>query len=421
MKADLIIYNIGVLATMRGEKRPRIKEEMNNIEILKNAYIVISGGIIVDFGEGDYKKSYVGSETRIHDALGMLVTPGLIDSHTHLVHGGSREHEFDMKIKGVSYIDILKQGGGILSTVNATKGASFDELYAKAMKSLNIMLSMGTTTVEAKSGYGLEIETEMKQLKVAKELNENHPVTVVSTFMPAHAVPIQYKGNSDEYVDIIINEMLQIVKDENLAVFCDVFCEDNVFSIDQTEKILSSAKKLGYKAKLHADEIKPIGGAELSARINAISADHLMAASEEGMKLMAKSGVIANLLPATSFSLMKNYADARKMIELGVAVSISTDYNPGSCPSENIQFAMQLGSLGLKMTPNEVLCAVTINAAYALDLGEYIGSIEIGKKADLVVFDVPNIEYLIYHFGINHVKNVYKDGRLVVENQTVIW
>ncbi len=421
MKANLIIKNIGNLVTMRGKKGPRVKEEMNNIEILKNAYIAIKDGKIVALGEGKFDEGLVGENTDIHDAKGLTVTPGLVDPHTHLVHGGSRENEFAMKISGVPYIEILKQGGGILSTVKSTKEASFEELYNKAKKSLDTMLTFGATTVEAKSGYGLDLDTEIKQLEVAKKLNEDHPVDIVSTFLGAHAVPKEYKENPDTFVDLVINEMLPKVKENNLAEFCDVFCEEGVFSVEQTREILQKSKELGYKVKLHADEIESIGGAELAGELKAISADHLMAASEEGMKLMAENGVIANLLPGTSFSLMKNYANARKMIEIGVPVSLSTDYNPGSCPTENIQFIMQLGSLGLKMTPNEVFTAVTINAAYAIDKGEEVGSIEIGKKADLVVFDAPNIEYIIYHFGINHVHKVYKEGKVVVEDRRTIY
>lgn len=418
MIADLIIKNIGHLATMKGINKPRTKEEMNNIEILENAYVAIANGKISYVGQGNIKDGLIGDNTDVHDVNGLTVTPGLIDPHTHLVHGGSRENEFSLKISGVPYIDILKQGGGILSTVKSTKEASLDQLYNKARKSLDIMLGYGVTTVESKSGYGLELDTEKKQLEVNKKLDETHPVDIVSTFLGAHAVPKEYKENPDEFVDIII-EMLPKVKD--LAKFCDVFCEEGVFSVEQTRTILNKAKEYGYKVKLHADEIVSIGGAELAAELGAISADHLMAASKEGMNLMAKNGVIANILPGTSFSLMKNYAEARKMIDHGVPIALSTDYNPGSCPTENIQLIMQLGSLALKMTPNEVLTAVTINAAYSVDKADEVGSIEVGKKADLVIFDAPNVDYIMYHFGINHTHSVYKEGTLVVDNKKVVY
>lgn len=418
-KVDLVIKNIGKLATMKGNNSPRIGEEMDNVEILENAYVAISNGRFVDIGTGtDYEK-IIDTTTKIDDANGLLVTPGLIDSHTHLVHGGSRENEFSKKLQGVPYIDILKAGGGILSTVKSTKQASHDELYNKAKKSMDRMLELGVTTAEAKSGYGLELDTEIKQLEVAHKLDKEHPIDLVHTFLGAHAVPIEYKDDHKPLVDKIVNEMMPKIKELELAEFCDVFCEEGVFTIEEGEYILSRAKEMGYKLKIHADEIVSLGGAELSAKLGCISSDHLMAASEDGLKMMAKNKVIANILPATSFNLNKNYANARKMIELNVPVSLSSDYNPGSCPSENLQFVMQLGCLGLRMTPNEVINAVTINAAYAIDKQDEIGSIEIGKKADLVLFDAPNIEYLMYHFGINHVDRVYKNGLLVVKDKKI--
>lgn len=421
MKIDLIIKNIGKLVTCKSLGCPKTGAEMNNIDVLEDAYIAISDGKIAEIGTKNNYEKLIDPNTKIDDVNGLLVTPGLIDSHTHLVHGGSRENEFSKKISGVPYIEILKQGGGILSTVKSTKEATDKELYDKAKKSLDRMLEFGVTTAEAKSGYGLELDTEIKQLKVAKELDKNHPVDLVHTFLGAHAIPQKYKENHKEFINIIVNDMMPEVKELGLAEFCDVFCEEGVFTIEESEYILTKAKEMGYKLKIHADEIVSLGGAELSARLKCISSDHLMAASEEGLKEMAKNKVIANVLPATSFNLNKDYANVRKMIELGVPVSLSSDYNPGSCPSENLQFVMQLGCLGLKMTPNEVLNAVTINAAYAIDRQDEIGSLEVGKKADLVVFDAPNVEYLMYHFGINHVNRVYKKGNLVVDNKSVIY
>lgn len=419
-KIDLVIKNIGKLATMRGSNSPRTGKDMDYVEILENAYVAISNGKFVEIGTGyDYEK-IIDSDTNVDDANGLLVTPGLIDSHTHLVHGGSRENEFYKKLQGVPYIEILKQGGGILSTVKSTKKASSEELYDKAKKSLNRMLELGVTTVEAKSGYGLELDTEIKQLDVAHKLSEDHPIDLVHTFLGAHAVPLEYKKDHKPLVDMIVDEMMPKIKELGLAEFCDVFCEEGVFTIEEGEYILSRAKEMGYKLKIHADEIVSLGGAELSAKLGCISSDHLMAASEEGLKMMAENKVIANILPATSFNLNKNYANVRKMIDLNVPISLSSDYNPGSCPSENLQFVMQLGCLHLKMTPNEVLNAVTINAAYAIDRQDEIGTIEVGKNADLVIFDAPNVEYLMYHFGINHVDRVYKKGKLVVEDSKVI-
>lgn len=421
MKADLILKNIGKLVTMQGSSSFRVKEEMNKINIIENAYIAVKNGKILAIGVGDEFGNLCREDTKIHDAEGLLVTPGLIDSHTHLIHGGSRENEFSMKLNGVPYIEILNNGGGILSTVKATKEASEEELYKKAKKSLDRMLEFGVTTVEEKSGYGLELNTEIKQLEVARALDKNHPVDLVHTFLGAHAVPEEYKENHKAYIDILVDVMMPKIKDMGLAEFCDVFCEEGVFTIEESEYILQKAKEMGYKLKIHADEIESLGGAELAAKLGCVSADHLMAASDEGIKMMAENNVVANILPATSFNLNKNYADCRKMIDMGAIVSLSSDYNPGSCPSENLQLVMQLGCLHLKMTPNEVLTAVTINAAYAIDRADKIGSIEVGKNADFVVFDARNVEYLMYHFGINHTKKVYKNGNLVVDNKVVVY
>lgn len=421
MKVDLILKNIGKLVTMQGSSSFRVKEEMNKINIIENAYIAVKNGKILAIGVGDEFGNLCGEDTKIHDAEGLLVTPGLIDSHTHLIHGGSRENEFSMKLNGVPYIEILNSGGGILSTVKATKDASEEALYKKAKKSLDRMLEFGVTTVEEKSGYGLELNTEIKQLEVARALDKNHPVDLVHTFLGAHAVPEEYKENHKAYIDILVDVMMPKIKDMGLAEFCDVFCEEGVFTIEESEYILQKAKEMGYKLKIHADEIESLGGAELAAKLGCVSADHLMAASDEGIKMMAENNVVANILPATSFNLNKNYADCRKMIDMGAIVSLSSDYNPGSCPSENLQLVMQLGCLHLKMTPNEVLTAVTINAAYAIDRADKIGSIEVGKNADFVVFDARNVEYLMYHFGINHTKKVYKNGNLVVDNKVVVY
>lgn len=421
MKIDLIIKNIGKLVTMEGSFLPRTGKQMNELTILENAYIAIVEGKIFQVGTGENYKELVAENTIIDDASGMLVTPGLVDSHTHLVHGGSRENEFSKKLNGVPYIQILQEGGGILSTVNATKNATFDVLYNKAKKSLDRMLEFGVTTVEEKSGYGLELETEVKQLEVAHKLDKDHPVDLVHTFLGAHAVPVEYKSDNEAYITLLVEEIMPKVKELGLAEFCDVFCEEGVFSVEESDYILSKAKEMGYKLKIHADEIVPIGGAELAAKLGCISADHLMAASDQGLKDMADKGVIANILPGTSFNLNKPSANCRKMIDLNVPISLSSDYNPGSCPSENLQFVMQLGCLNLKMTPNEVLTAVTINAAHCVDRATEIGSIEVGKKADIAVFDAPNVEYLMYHFGINHIDRVYKEGRLVVKNKHVVY
>ncbi|MFA5577085.1 MAG: imidazolonepropionase [Tissierellaceae bacterium] len=416
MKATMVIENISKLVTLKGKNKARIKDELKDIGLINKGVIALDGDRIVYVGEGTLPPSIeLDEDAIIIDARGKTVTPGLIDSHTHLVHGGSRENELAMKLKGVPYLDILATGGGIHSTVKATREASFDELYTKAIKSLDTMLGYGITTVEAKSGYGIgDFDTELKQLEIARKLNEDHPIDIVSTFMAAHAIPEQYKKNSDEFVDIIIDEMIPEVADKKLAEFCDVFCEEGVFSLEQSRRILLAARNYGMEARIHADEIVALGGAELAAEINCISADHLVAASDEGIRLMADKGVIANLLPGTSFNLQTGkFARARRMVEEGVPIALSTDYNPGSCPTENIQLIMSFASLIMKLTPEEVITGVTINGAAALGLEDKVGSLEAGKQGDIVIFDSPNLEYIIYHYGINHVDKVIKKGELV--------
>lgn len=420
MSVDLIIHSISKLVTVKGSNSLRCGSEMSNVEIIENGFLVIKDGIFIEIGSGSYPQAYVDNNTQIIDATGYMVTPGLIDSHTHLVHGGSRENEFEKKLKGATYMEILNQGGGILSTVESTKNTSSKDLYKKAKKSLDIMLCYGVTTIEAKSGYGLDLDTELKQLQVANDLNKNHPIDIKNTFLGAHAIPTEYKNNKVDYIRRVI-DMLPVVKEKKLAEYCDVFCEEGVYSIEESNEILSKAKELGFKLKIHADEIVPLGGAKLASELECVSADHLMAAKEEDLELLANKKIVANILPATSFNLNKEYANARKMIDLKCGLAISTDYNPGSCPTENIQLAMQLAALKLRMLPKEIITAVTINAACSVNLEQRKGSIEVGKDADFVIFDVPNLEYLFYHFGINHVKDVYKDGKQVVSNQKICY
>ncbi len=421
MKATLVIKNIDNLITLQGENRARRGEELQDIGLINNGVLAIKDDEIIYVGKGELPNNIeVDDNTLIIDGSGKTITPGLIDSHTHLVHGGSRENELDMKLHGVPYLEILAAGGGIHSTMTATQEASFEELYLKAKKSLNTMMSFGVTTVEGKSGYGIEdFETELRQLEVAHKLNEDHPVDVISTFMAAHSIPKKYESDPEKFVDIIINEMLPVVEEKKLADFCDVFCEEGVFSIDQTRRILLAAREHGMKLKIHADEIVTLGGAELAAEIDCVSADHLLAASDKGLEALANSKTIANLLPGTAFNLDAEFANARKMIEMGVPVAISTDYNPGSCPTENIQFIMTLSSLKMKMTPEEVITGVTINGAAALSIEDKVGSLQVGKKADIAIFDAPNLPYIIYHFGINHIDKVIKNGKVVFSKQEI--
>lgn len=416
MKATLVIKNIENLITIKGENAPRRGESQKEIGLIQDGIIAVKDDKIIYVGKDKLPEDIeIDDNTIVIDGRGKTVTPGLIDPHTHLVHGGSRENEFSMKLEGKGYLEILAAGGGIHSTARATERASFEELYEKAKKSLDTMMSYGVTTVEAKSGYGIgSFDTELKQIQVANKLNEDHPLDIVPTFMGAHAVPEEYKFNPDEFVDILINEQIPYIAEKRLAKFCDVFCEEGVFSVEQSRKILNAAKKNGLIPKVHADEIVSLGGAELAAEVGCISAEHLIGASDQGINDMAEKGTIAVLLPGTSFNLQKGTAaPARKMIERNVPVAISTDYNPGSCPSENLQLMMTLASLTLKMQPNEVIVAATINAAAALGLEDKIGSLEAGKNADIAIFDVPNLDYMIYHFGINHTDTVIKKGKVV--------
>ena len=408
---SLLIHNIGLLATPLGFEAKAGKEQ-GDIFFLENAYILVRDGLIEKIGQGkpdEYADQLINAE-------GCLVTPGLVDAHTHLVFGGWREHELPLKLEGVPYLDILAQGGGILSTVRATRAAPREELKNKALKILSGMLRHGTTTCEAKSGYGLNLETELKQLRTVKDLNKAQPIRLVSTFMGAHALPEEYRYDRNAYIDLLIHQMLPKVVEEKLAEFCDIFCESGVFSADEARRVLKAAQMLGLGAKIHADEINAIGGSELAGELGAVSAEHLIAATDEGIAAMARSGVIACLLPATSFYLGKPYARARDMMAQGVPVCLATDFNPGSCPSFNLQLAMNLACWHYRLLPGEVLTGVTLNAAAAIGLQKEIGTLEPGKRADIVLWDADNLDYIFYRFGENLVKKVIKDGRLVCEN-----
>lgn len=402
-----IIKNIDCLVTC---------SETSASNIINNGYVVLENNKIVAVGSGEGFKEYESKAHKVIEGAGKTVTPGLIDCHTHVVYSGSRENELPLKLKNVSYIDILKRGGGILSTVRKTRAASLEALVEESSKRLDLMLLHGTTTIESKSGYGLNFPDEVKMLKANKLLNEVHPIEVVSTYMGAHAVPEEYKANREEYISVIINDVIPYISQNNLAEFIDCFCEEGVFTIEESRKILRAGINYNLKAKLHADEIEPIGGAELAAELGAVSAEHLVGASEEGIRALAKKGVCAVLLPATSFYLMLNrFAKARRMIDSGVRVALATDCNPGTSPTESLQSIMTFACFGMKLLPEEIIKAMTINAAYAIGLENVVGSIEIGKQADLVIFDSPNINYLIYHFGVNAVQTVIKNGKVVVE------
>lgn len=420
MKNILIISNAAQLITVAGHSNsPATKEMMGDINVIENGTVIIEDDKILAAGNHDeIKKKYesLWAQAEHIDATGKIVTPGLVDPHTHIVYAGSRENEYAMRLQGKTYMEIMNAGGGIHATTRATQQASFVELYEQSKWRMDQFLLHGVTTIEAKSGYGLTVDDELKQLEVAKKLNEDHPLDLVSTFMGAHAVPLDYKNAPDDFVDYVIDEMLPVVAEKELAVFNDVFCERGVFTPEQSKRILEAGKKYNLTPKIHADEIEPYAGAELAAEVGAISADHLLKASDAGIEQMAEKGVIGVLLPGTAFFLMEEYAWARKMIDRGVPVALSTDANPGSSPTISLQFIMNLGCLNMGMTPEEVITATTINAAHAINQAGSIGSIEAGKIGDLTIFNVPNYLMLSYHYGMNHVDTVIKHGVPVVKD-----
>ncbi|MDP8200935.1 MAG: imidazolonepropionase [Candidatus Tenebribacter burtonii] len=414
MKADLLIINAKELLTLAGSNNPRTKSKMSDLGIINNGAVAVKNDKIIDVDSTEKLINKYNNSSKIIDANNEVVMPGFVDPHTHPVFKQTRENEFEMRIKGRSYVEISQSGGGIRSSIRGVRNTSENELYKLAEKRINNMIFNGTTTLEAKSGYGLSTESEIKMLKVIKKLNENLPIDIIPTFLGAHEFPIEYKDNKEEYINILMNEMMPRIRELDLADYCDIFTEDHVYNIEQSRRILNRAKELGFKIRMHADEIKPIGGAELAAEVGAVSADHLGTASDEGIKAMLNKGVIAILLPGTIFSLgMKSYARARDMIEAGLAVALATDYNPGSCNCDSMQFIITLACLQMKMTTEEAIIASTINAAYSLGLGDKIGSLEIGKKADILIMDMPSYQYLPYHFGSNNVETVIKNGKII--------
>lgn len=406
----VLIKNIGCLQTPVGSYSHKGSKQGDNKKYI-NAEIAIEDGVIVEIKSGG--RHVAGPFDEEIDACGQLVTPGLVDGHTHMVFGGYRQHEVAMKLAGADYLDILRAGGGILDTVRKTREASKEELFEKTKGFLDEMMSMGVTSCEAKSGYGLDKDSEIKMLEVINDLAEKHPMDVVPTFLGPHAVPPEYEGRGDEYIEMTCQEILPEIRKRNLAVYCDVFCEDSVFNAEQSRKYLTCARDMGFGLKVHADEIEAIGGTELAGEMEAASAEHLIAITESGMDAMAKGGVTAMCLPATSFYLNKTFAPAKEMIAKGIPVAMASDFNPGSCPSLNLQFVINLGCLKYKLTPEEVLTAVTINPACAIGLGEKMGTAEVGKQADLVIWNAPDFEMICYRFGSNMVDRVIKKGELV--------
>lgn len=383
-----------------------------SLQTIENGAVVMRDGAVGWIGPTAALPP-IPAGAEIIDAAGKIVTPGLIDSHTHLIFAGAREDEFEQRLAGRSYQEIAEHGGGINATVRRVRQASKEELKALARPRLERLLRFGVTTVEVKSGYGLTLADEIKCLEAIAELNAEGPVELVPTFLGAHAVPPEFQEDRDGYVRLLIDEMLPEVARRRLADFCDVFCETGVFSVAESERILNRARDLGLRLKLHADELSPLGGAELAARLGAVSADHLLCITDAGIDALAASGTVATLLPGTAFFLGVDYAPARRLIERGVPVALASDCNPGTCPTENLPLVGAMACTQMKMLPAEALNALTLNAAKAVGRADRLGSIEVGKQADLVIWDVPNYRHLFYHFGVNHVWRVIKRGRVV--------
>jgi imidazolonepropionase len=409
--SKLIIKNVSELVTCRG-RAPKHGKDMSDIGLIKNGCLVIENDTIIDVGTKEILKNYNEEEYQVIDAENKAVLPGFIDSHTHLIFGGYRAEEFSWRLKGDTYMSIMERGGGITSTVRSTRNTSDEEFISLGIKRLDKILDMGVTTVEGKSGYGLEKETEIRQLKAMKELNEMHPVDIVPTFLGPHSVLPEYKGKEDEFINLMIDLLPEIAK-ENLAEFADIFCEKNVFTIDQSRRFLTAAKDAGLKLKIHADEMYRLGGTELAVELGCTSADHLLQASDEGIKQLSESNTVATILPATAFCLKEEYARARYMIDKGCALSLATDFNPGSCFTNSIPLVIALAALHMKMTIEEIITALTINAAAAVGRSDRIGSIEKGKKADIIILEYPSIHFLPYHAGVNIVETVIKNGKIV--------
>ena len=411
---DVLIKNIGSLVTAEGNT-PLSGKNQGNVKFYENVAIGIKDGII----------EYVGDNKRLKakktiNAHGLLVTPGLIDCHTHFVFGGSREDEMYNIVTGnMSYLDIIKSGYGILSTVKDTRNKTENFLYKKTLPVLDNMLKYGTTTLEGKSGYGLTLKDEIKILKVMKKLNNNHQIDIVSTFMGGHVVPDEYKNDREAYIELICNDMIPEISRLKLAEFCDVFCDTGGFDMEETHKILNSAQEYNMGLKVHSDQLETSGGSYLAARFKAVSAEHLIMSDDRAISLIGKSGVVAVLLPNTSFYLSMPYARARYMIEMDVPIAIASDYNPGSSPSYNIQFIMKLSYILYKLKPEEILNAATINAACAINRGDEIGTIEVGKKADIIIWNSYNLNFLVYTLDDNLCNMVLKSGNIAYQIDTL--
>lgn len=422
LPADLLIVHAAQLLTIGGNnERPRTGRGLSDVGLVSDGAVAAAEGVLIAVGPTAQVLDEVATDARTTtiDARGMVVLPGFVDPHTHLIFAGSRADEFEMRLAGATYQEIAARGGGILSTMRATRAASEDDLLALGRVRLNGMLAHGTTTAEAKSGYGLSVEDEVKCLRAVHRLSAAHEVDLVPTFLGAHAVPPEFAGDADGYAGLVIDDMIPVVVEEDLAEFCDVFCDVGAFTPEQARGVLLAGREAGLDLKIHADELSDQGGAQLAANLDAISADHLLRAAESGLGAMATSGTMAVLLPTTALFLGIPYANARRMIDLNLAVAIGTDFNPGTSPTFSMPMAIALACLGMKMTPAEAIVAATINAAHAIGVAEEIGSLEVGKVADVIILEMDDYRQLPMRFGTNPVRTVSKRGRVVADRGRV--
>ncbi len=390
-----------------------ILSDFKRLSVYENVSIVVNNGIIEEIIDNPNPDIEVSG---VINARNRVVMPAFVDPHTHLVFAGTREDEFNMRIQGKTYMEIAKAGGGINSTVKKTREAGEGELYEAAKSNLLKMIEHGVATFEIKSGYGLDTETELKQLRVIKKLMENMPVDIKATFLGAHEIPPEYREDKEKYIEILINEMLPAAKEQGIAEYCDIFCEEGVFDVEESRRILTKAKELGFKIRMHADELTPLGGAELAAELGAKSADHLVHISDKGIDAMVSKNVVFVMLPGTTFFLMsQKYAPAKKIAERGGIVALSTDFNPGSSYTHSMPMIITLACLNMGLTIEQAINAATINAAYSLDLHNKTGSIHKGKQADLIFLDIPSYKFLVYNYGVNHISAVMKKGKVIYQ------